>query len=294
MSAVAKWLVARPLNAVLALATTTAVLYLGFLSSVIVVLLVLYQGGKAATVKILLAGTLLAGVSLLSGARVDLQLTAALVNWLPALLLAVLLNVTRSLTLTLQLSVIFVVIATAGFIAIVGNPVEFWQTIVVAAAEVWRDMGLHEQADRMLAETEAIAMQMTGTAAVASWTVCAGGLVLGYLLYGQIPGETRDFGRFRDLNFGRVIASIMALTSVLALLTGAVWIQNIAFLMFAVFWFQGLAIVHWLKGEGFLPVFALVAVYALLLVLNVLFAMALAVLGYIDAWFHVRRVRRAQ
>ena len=124
----------------------------------------------------------------------------------------------------------------------------------------------------MLAEKEAIAMQMTGTAAVASWTVYAGGLVLGYLLYGHIPGETRDFGRFRDLNFGRVIA----------------------FLMFAVFWFQGLAIVHWLKGEGFLPVFALVAVYALLLVLNVLFVMALAVLGYIDTWFHVRRVRRAQ
>lgn len=294
MSAVAKWLVARPLNAVLALATTTAVLYLGFLSSVIVVLLVLHQGGRAATVKVLLAGTLLAGVSLLSGARADLQLTAALVNWLPALLLALLLNATRSLTLTLQLSVIIVVIATAGFIAIVGNPVEFWQTIVVAAAEVWRDMGLHEQADRMLAEREAIAMQMTGTAAVASWTVYSGGLVLGYLLYGQIPGETRDFGRFRDLNFGRVIASIMALMSVLALLTGAVWIQNIAFLMFAVFWFQGLAIVHWLKGEGILPVFALVAVYALLLLLNVLLAMALAVLGYIDAWFHVRRVRRAQ
>ena len=294
MHAVAKWLVARPLNAVLALAATSALLYLGFLSSVIVVLLVLHHGGRAATVKVLLAGAMLAVVSLLAGARVDLQLTAALVNWLPTLLLAMLLSVTRSLTLTLQVSVIIVVIATVGFIAIVGNPVEFWQTIVVAAAEVWRDMGLHEQAERMLAEKEAIATQMTGTAAVASWTVYAGSLVLGYLLYKKLPGETQDFGRFRDLNFGRVIASIMALASVLALLTSAVWIQNVAFLMFAVFWLQGLAIVHWLKGEGLLPVFALVAVYVLLLVLNVLLAMALAALGYIDAWFHVRRVRTAQ
>jgi hypothetical protein len=288
------WLVAQPLNAVLALAATSALLYLGFLSSMIVVLLVLHQGARAATVKVLLAGALLAAVSLLAGARADLQLTAALVNWLPALLLALLLNATRSLTLTLQLSVIFVVIAMVGFIAIVGNPVEFWQTIVVAAAEVWRDMGLHEQADRMLAEQEAIATQMTSTAAVAIWTVYAGSLILGYLLYRELPGETREFGRFSDLNFGRVIASIMALASVLALLTGVVWIQNVAFLMFAVFWLQGLAIVHWLKGAGLLPVFALVAVYVLLLLLNVLLAIALAVLGYIDAWFHVRRVRPAR
>ncbi len=294
MHAVAKWLVARPLNAVLALAATSALLYLGFLSSVIVVLLVLHQGGRAATVKVLLAGAMLAVVSLLAGARADLQLTAALVNWLPTLLLAMLLGVTRSLTLTLQVSVIIVVIATVGFIAIVGNPVEFWQTIVVAAAEVWRDMGLHEQAERMLAEKEAIATQMTGTAAVASWTVYAGSLGLGYLLYRKLPGETQDFGRFRDLNFGRVIASIMALASVLALLTSAVWIQNVAFLMFAVFWLQGLAIVHWLNGEGLLPVFALIAVYVLLLLLNVLLVMALAVLGYVDAWFHFRRVRLAK
>ncbi len=294
MHAVANWLVARPLNAVLALAATSALLYLGFLSSVIVVLLVLHQGGRAATVKVLLAGALLAVVSQLAGAQADLQLKAALVYWLPTLLLAMVLHVTRSLTLTLQLSVIIVVIATVGFIAIVGDPVEFWQTVVVAATEVWRDMGLHEQAERILAEKEAIARQMTGTAAVASWTVYAGSLVFGYLLYKQLPGETRDFGRFRDLNFGRVIASIMALASVLALLTSVVWIQNIAFLMFAVFWLQGLAIVHWLNGEGLLPVFALVAVYVLLLLLNVLLAMALAVLGYVDAWFHFRRVRPAQ
>ncbi len=294
MQAVVMWLVARPLHAVLALAATASMLYLGFLSSMIVVLLVLHQGGRVAAVKMLLAGALLVVVSLLAGSRADLQLTAALINWLPALLLGLLLNATRSLTLTLQLSVIFVVIATVVFLAIVGNPVEFWQTIIVAAAEVWRDMGLHDQADQMLAQKAAIAAQMTGTAAVASWTVYVGSLVMGYLFYRQLPGETRDFGRFRDLNFGRVIASVMALASVLALLTGAAWIQNIAFLMFAVFWLQGLAIVHWLKGEGLLPVFALVAVYVLLLVLNVLLAMALAALGYIDAWFHVRRVRTAQ
>lgn len=294
MHAVAMWLVARPQNAVLALAATSVLPFLGFLSSVVVVLLVLHHGGRAATVRVLLAGALLAVVSLLAGAPAELQPTAALVNWLPALLLALVLNATRSLTLTLQLSVIFAVIATLGFIAMVGDPVEFWQTIVVAAAEVWRDFGLHGQADGILAEQEAIAMQFSAWAPVVLWTAYAGSFILGYLLYRQLPGETREFGRFRDLNLGRVIASIMALASVLALLTGAVWMQNIAFLMFAAFWLQGLAIVHWLNGQGLLPGFALVAVYVLLLLINVLLAVPLAVLGYIDAWFHFRRVRSAQ
>jgi hypothetical protein len=82
--AVAMWLVARPQNAVLALAATSVLPFLGFLSSVVVVLLVLHHGGRAATVRVLLAGALLAVVSLLAGAPAELQPTAALVNWLPA------------------------------------------------------------------------------------------------------------------------------------------------------------------------------------------------------------------
>jgi hypothetical protein len=116
--------------------------------------------------------------------------------------------------------------------------------------------------------------------------------VLGYLLYRHLPGETADFGRFRDLNLGRVIAITMALASLVALLSDAIWVQNIAFVMFFVFWLQGLAIVHWLYGEGYLPVVGVVAVYVLMPFLNVILLMGLAVVGYIDTWFRLRRPRR--
>ena len=59
--------------------------------------------------------------------------------------------------------------------------------------------------------------------------------------------------------------------------------------MFAVFWFQGLAIAHWLYAEGRMPGFALALVYVLLPVLNFLMIVGLAIAGYADAWFAFRQ-----
>jgi uncharacterized protein YybS (DUF2232 family) len=57
---------------------------------------------------------------------------------------------------------------------------------------------------------------------------------------------------------------------------------------FAVFWLQGLAILHWLHAEQRLPVFVVIMTYALLPFLNVLLVISLAVVGYMDAWFDFR------
>jgi len=104
-----------------------------------------------------------------------------------------------------------------------------------------------------------------------------------------LPGGSSNYGQFRDLNFGRVLAIVMAVTSLAAMASSAVWIQNVSFLMFSVFWLQGLAIAHWLRAEGRIPGFALVLVYVLLPVLNFLVVVGLAVAGYADAWFAFRK-----
>jgi len=130
---------------------------------------------------------------------------------------------------------------------------------------------------------------MTVSAVLAFWMLYSAGLLLGYALYKRLPRETSDFGRFRELNFGRVIAITMALTSLLAFAVNMAWLQNLAFVMFVVFWIQGLAIVHWMHVEGRLPLAAVIAVYLLLPFLQILLMTALAVLGYTDAWFNFRR-----
>ena len=291
MQAVAAWLVARPLNAVLALAATISLSYLSFLSGVVLILLVLRKGPRAAFIDAVLAGGLLAIVGLVAQVPLVTVLSGAVVMWLPAMLLAVILIATRSLTMTLQMSVILAIVAMIGFFLIVDDLAGFWRSILVTIVEVWRELGLTEQADLLDEQLDAVAEQMTTIAVLTSWAVHSINCVLGYSLYRHLPGETADYGRFRDLNLGRVIAITMALASVVAVLSAAVWLQNIAFVMFFVFWLQGLAIVHWMHGEGHLPVFGVIAVYVLMPFLNVILMMGLAVVGYIDAWFRLRRPR---
>lgn len=291
MQAVAAWLIARPLNAVLALAATVSLAWLSFLSGVVMVLLVLHKGPQRAVVDMLLATALLAVVGLVVQTNLAAVVFGALSMWLPALLFGTLLVKTRSLTLMVQLSVIIVIAGMVGFYLMVPDSTSFWQNVLEKLIEVWRELGLGEQADLLAKDIEGLAAQMTMVVALALWVVHTTNGILGYLFYKQLPGETADYGHFRDLNLGRVIAINMALASVIAFASGAVWLQNIAFVLFLVFFLQGLAVVHWLGNKGQLPVFAVIAVYVLMPILNIILLMGLAALGVIDTWFRLRRAK---
>ncbi len=283
MQAIAAWRVARPQNAVLGLAVTLLLPAPQLTSGVIMVLLVLAQGVKLAVLEALMAAAVLLTVSLIFGVQVGQVVALMAGTWVPVLLLAVLLLGARSLTLTLQVSVIVAVLGMLVFYVVVADPVAFWQPYIEQMTELVRQNNL--QLDTGLFSAEV----MTISAVLAFWMLYITGLLLGYALYARLPTQTAVYGRFSDLNFGRVIAFTMALASLLAFMVDANWIQSLAFVMFIMFWIQGLAIVHWMHGEGILPLAALIAVYALLPFLQVLLMTALAVFGYIDAWFGFRR-----
>lgn len=283
MQAIAAWLVARPQNAVMGLAVTLLLPAPQLTSGVIMVLLVLAQGPKLAVVEGAIAASVLLTVSLLFGVSIASIATLMLGTWVPVLLAAMLLLATRSLTLVLQVSVIVAIAAMLGFYIFVSDPLAFWQPYLAQMEELVARNNLQLNMEMFTAEV------MTVSAVLAFWMLYVVGLLLGYALYKRLPGETGEFGRFRELNFGRVIAVAMALAATLAVVTGAGWIQNLAFVMFVFFWIQGLAIVHWLHAEGTLPVAALIAVYLFLPILQILLMAFLAVLGYTDAWFDIRR-----
>lgn len=294
MQAVAAWLVARPLNSVIALAATLSLAWLSFLSGAVLVLLALNKGMRSAVIEAAVAGGLTAIVGALLQVPISVTLQGVVTIWLPALLLTTVLLATRSLTFTTQLAYIVAVAVMLVFFAVVADPVEFWQRILTDLSSSWQDMGLSEQAQMLAREQGKIAGQMTIVAVLVAWSVSMVSLVLGYKLYRLLPNTPAAYGRFRDLNFGRVLALGMAIASVGALLTGWVSLQNIAFVMFAMFWLQGLAIAHWSHAQGFLPTFGLVAVYVLSPILNLIMLMGLALTGYIDAWFGFRRLPAAK
>lgn len=280
MQGIAAWLVARPQNAVLALAVTLLLPAPQLTSGVILVLLVLAQGVRLAAIEAGVAAAALLAVSLLFGASAVSLLALMAATWLPVAVLAGLLMKTRSLTLTLQVSVIAAIVGVLGFYVVVADPAAFWEPYLAMMAEVFEQNNLQLNTALLSAEV------MTVSVVLAMWMLYVVGLLLGYALYRRLPAETVDLGRFQDLNFGRVLASAMAVIVVVAFIAG---LQNTAYVLFVVFWLQGLAIVHWLHGTGRFPLAALIAVYALLPFLQVLLMMALAVLGYVDAWFGFRR-----
>ncbi len=291
MQPIAAWLVSRPQNAILGLAATY-ILFLplaGIFSGAVIVLLVLHNGARRAMTEALLAAAVLAMMALLSGSSAAQMAMAALINWMPVYVLATLLGHWRSLTLTLQVSVIVALTALLGFYAVLGDPSVFWSTwLVDDAAKLFRDMGLHKQAAALVENQAAIAQQMTVLFVFTIWSLYAFGLLLGYALYQASLGQESVFGRFCDLNFGRVLALLMAVASVAAVISGVVWLRNFAFLVFVIFWIQGLAILHWLRAEKQLPAVFLVVVYALIPLLSALPVISFAVVGYTDAWFGYR------
>ena len=289
MPSVAAWLLARPQNAVFALAITMLMPILPTIGGAILMLVALQQDLRRAIIIAAAAGAVLLTVALVSGASLLQALIQLGSLWIPILGLAAAMRATRSLILTMQLSVIVVLMGTCLFFALTSDPVGFWQQ-VIAAEPVLQALQLQEWQSAVGATDEQFAGVMTTMFAIGFWFGLIGVLLLGYWLYQQVPGNSSQYGRFSDLNFGRVIASLLAVTSVIGFAVDAVWIQSIAFLLFAVFWLQGAAMVHWLHRKGHVPLFAVSAAYILTLFVAQYVGTALAVLGYTDAWFQYRNL----
>lgn len=294
MQPIAAWLVARPQNGILILAGSVFLPLSPILSGTVMAILAFHHGPRMASLQAVGAVAVLAIAAILMQAPTVQILLNAGSTWVPALSLALAVRHWRSLTLVLQVSVILAVVVTLAFYVVLGDPTAYWNGFVANMIEVLTEAGLTEQAELLSARQAAIVPQMTMLFVFFSWSLYVLVLLLGYALFQSLPERDGIYGRFRDLNFGRVLALVLAVASVAALASGAAWLQNTALVIFVVFWIQGLALLHWLKAHGRLPVFVLIASYALLPIMNVLLIMAFAVVGYTDAWFDYRARIRSQ
>jgi hypothetical protein len=291
----ARWLVAKPLHSVLGLALTLLLPFAQIFSGAAMTVLVLARGFSQALVFAAAAAALVAALSLATGANAITVLVNALMFWLPASLLATLLARTRSLTLSLQIAAVVALAGTAVAHLLLQDPAAFWKEQITQLAAAFSEMGFDEQSQLLVAQQDALAPQMTVLFVVTTWSMVSLVLALGYWVYQSLPDKKSSFGRFCDLDLGRFLAIAMAAGSVLALVTGVDWLQNFALVGFAIFWLQGLSFLHWLRLEGPLPFGVLVVIYGLMPILNVLLILALAALGYSDAWFDYRaRIARSR
>lgn len=288
MQQIAVWLAARPQNGVLGLALTLLFPLAPFFAGLVMAHLVFANGVRLPAIQAVVAGGLLTVLALVLSASAGQIVASAVTWWLPAFALAALARQWQSMPLALQVSVIIALAATIGFFVVLGDPTGYWNETIDASIELARSAGLHEQADMLSQSQPLIVPQMTMLFVFSAWTFYVLVTLAGYALFQAMPGKRGAYGRFSDLNLGRVLATVMAVSSIGAVLTGWVWLQNLGFVAFAVFWLQGLAILHWLHAARRLPFIVVIMVYALLPFLNVLLVIAFAVLGYMDAWFDFR------
>lgn len=299
MRPIALWLQAKPWNGIIGLAFALVVPLLASITSgAVIVMLVLAHGARVALLQGVAAVAIATGLATLLGGSGWPLLSNAVIVCVPGLLLAMLIKRTRSISFTMQVSVIVAVIAIIGIHLLSGDPVALWGGVIDHSIAVLREVGWNEQDVATLANNrELIAQQMTMVSVFVPWSMLALAVVLGYALFQHLPEQQGRFGRFSDLQLGKVLAASMALTSLAAAAVSVASLQDLAFVLFAVFWLQGLAVMHWLHAEGVLPNLAIVALYALLPFLHVLLILGLAVLGYSDAWFNYRQriaARRAR
>lgn len=289
MQPIAAWLVDRPRNAVVGLAATLLIPVLQLFSGMILVLLVMSRGERFAATSAVLAGVIVTAIVALSGTppvQVPLEM---LLLWVPAFLLATLLRSTQSLTLTLQVSALLMVLGAVAVFGVAGDPVSLAEPLTTYWLEWMRSSGLTEQAGILAANPARLARDALFVLLWTVWVMYVVFLLFGYRFYRQITPGFGRFGRFSDLDFGKVIAATMAIVSIVAFLGGMVWLQNIAFVLLSVFWLQGLAIAHWLYEYKIVPLLVVIVIYVMLPILSVLLVIALAVVGYSDAWFRYRR-----
>ena len=287
MQPIAAWLVARPERAVFVLIASFPLPFTQILGSALLVLLVLSHGLARAAQAAGIAFVAILVMTLVTTVPASTLFQVASTIWLPGILLALLLQRTRSLTLLLQITVLAALLVVVGLYVVVGDSGAYWQQVLQEFAGLLRDSGKQQEADLFI-QLLPYAPYMRGFVVSIGWLLHVVAFLAGYAAYISLPGHPEGFGRFSDLNFGRVLALVLALTAIAAMLSASVWLQNIALLLFTIFWLQGLAVLHWLRARGRLPSIVLAGVYVLTVLLGPLLVSAVGVMGYTDAWFDYR------
>ncbi len=287
MQPIAAWLVARPERAIFVLIATFPLPFTQILGSAVLVLLVLSEGISRAALVAGISFVAILAMTLITTVSTQTLIQVALTVWLPGILLATLLQRTRSLTLSLQITVLVALLVVVGLYVVAGDSSADWQEVFREFAELLRANGKQSEADYFI-QLLPYAPYMRGFVVSIGWLMLVVAFLAGYAAFLGLPRKPEGYGRFTELNFGRVLALVLALTSIAAMFSTSIWLQNIALPLFAIFWLQGFAMLHWLRARDHMPRILLAAVYVLTVMLAPLFVTGVGVMGYTDAWFDYR------
>ena len=293
MVLLANFIMRNQLNAVLVI-SVTALLSLvmppmALLSGGAVALVVLKQNSLEG-LKVSLMSLL--GCGLLAYLVIGLPSVAfamAMAEWIPMLVVASVMQQTRSLGLAILSVASIAVLALVGLYLMIGDPAAMWLQVLnelVRPILEKPDSGFSvEQADQVIHEA---ARFMSGTLAASLVLSLSLSLLLARWWHAVLdnPGGFRE--EFHRLRFGRAatVASLVVFASAMALQQD--FLLSVAIVLLSIFLFQGIAVIHAivkLKGKS---IGWLVAIYVAMFIAPQ-FIVVVAMLGWLDTWIDIRQ-----
>jgi hypothetical protein len=285
----AQWLTSRPYRVALLAAALALLPPLGIVGAGLLVLLSLQRGAAAGWGAAAIAAALLVGIGLAQGADAVGALTAVLLFWGPALLLAEVLRRAGRLGPPMEA-------AAFGGIAIV----LLWFALTGGAPTQLLDEFVAQMEPLLAgsvdpAQTRALlALTLPGLLALSLVLGAVVSLLLGMAWHASLVSPGSLGQAFRELRMSRTLGTIgLAVLAAAVVMGSSLWV-SLAIAMSGVFVIQGLGMMHGLAKIRGWPGGVIIAMYVLLLFAMSLMAPMLATVGLADTWMDFRgRAARA-
>ena len=263
-----------------------------YLASGIIALCTLRAGPKEGITVLLIATSVFALAAMLLMNQPLLAGVFLMSNWLPVYGISLMLGYTRSLSMSLLVTTVIGVLLVVGTYIVLPNPAEWWLQMMMPMVEM-----LEAQPGWKLSQTEtqsfvsALSRVMTGLLVAGLFANIVLGLLLGRAWQAELYSPESFAKEFQQLRLGKVAATVMAVTTVTALLASSSvpLLQDCIPILIVLFVVQGLAVTHAIVRLQQRHKAWLIVMYILLLIMTSQMAVLLALIGVLEQWFNFRQ-----
>ena len=263
-----------------------------YLASGIIALCTLRAGPKEGITVLLIATSVFALAAMLLMNQPLLAGVFLMLNWLPVYGISLMLGYTRSLSMSLLVTTGIGILLVVGTYIILPSPAEWWLQMMMPMVEM-----LEAQPGWKLSQTEtqsfvsALSRVMTGLLVAGLFANIVLGLLLGRAWQAELYSPESFAKEFQQLRLGKVAATVMAVTTVTALLASSSvpLLQDCIPILIVLFVVQGLAVTHAIVRLQQRHKAWLIVMYILLLIMTSQMAVLLALIGVLEQWFNFRQ-----
>jgi hypothetical protein len=294
MRTIAKWIMARRVNSLVA---TSGFAVAGFvipplliLSLAALGLVTMRRGGREGLLILLGTIVLLGSMTLLATQSVRLDLILLAVLWFATWVIALVYRQMSTAAWMINATGAFGLLVVAGFYLLLEDPGSFWLALL---NEHLRPLFEQQQLLQSTAELDklmtTLAQVLTGGMAAMVCMLLIMGLLLARwwqaVLYN--PGGFRQ--EFCAMRLGQPTALVLIVLLAISLLGQFSITTDMTTVLWLLFFFQGLAVIHGLIGTAGMGLGWLVSLYLLIAIVPNYASPVISGLGLVDTWFDFRR-----